>query len=182
MRSSKSSKTKSSKTKFSGTEIKPANLKNTSITPDDILLVKKLLRKLLFKNILLSFLPLMPILYLSSAFFKGDNSFFDEFPVFTVVVLLLSLFAFLYLVRQIYCLITYNYKKGQYGVVKNKRTSTVQSNEAASTTSFYVTVSFKNTFIKNISCNVDTYYDVSVGERVLVVTFNNRTAHVISLN
>ncbi|MDV4149915.1 hypothetical protein R0131_03615 [Clostridium sp. AL.422] len=164
-------------------EIKVNNLKNDIINTDHKLIIKSLLRELRVKHISALFIAL--IINLFTAIFvyelikSGDNIFTKE-SLLVIITFILFLFPTFDISSKLYLMRNGLPKKAQYGVVKIKFYEN-KSTSSKSTRAYYTNVIFPmdNTIIRRVNCTKKFYNLVSEGSEVLVVSFDNKNAHIV---
>lgn len=167
------------------TKIKVSNLKKDYLNPNDYLAIKNLsiiLRKKYTKHFIAILFFNIVIGFLFYDFIKSTPNLFNKEFLLMIITVISFLFVLFYITIQLCSTITSSYKKAQYGVVKTKFFRKVPTNNRV-IKKYYANVVFKNTntVIKNVNCSEDIYNSISEESTVLVVSFDNKTAHVISI-
>ena len=74
------------------------------------------------------------------------------------------------------------YNKSQYGILRSKYVFASSSNNR-NKRKYFLNIEFSNsTFIGKVICNKETYEKISKGDRVLVISFDNKKAYGVISN
>lgn len=164
-------------------EVKVSDLERSSIyfcDIDSVLnLVKKIRRKYII-NCIFMFPFLFLFLFLLYMYIKDGNSILSINFLGFLCIFLSFLFILISIFNKIRSININTYKKAQYGTVKNKYYLT-HSTENNSNIHYYANVKFEfnSTFIRKVVCTKETYEKLSIGDNVLVISFDNKNAYIV---
>lgn len=164
-------------------KIKIRNLKNEYVNPSTQAEIKKLAlelnRKYIFQFIFILFFNILIGFALYDFVTVNNKIFIKEF--FLIIATFISFFIILLNIGYMFCLtLTGSYKKAQYGVIKNKFFQKDHRNNKI-VKKYYANIIFptNNTFLRKVRCNESIYNSISEGTNVLIVSFDNKLAHII---
>lgn len=164
-------------------EIKACNLESDYVNPNDYLAIKnlsfELRRKFLFQFIITLIFNLL-IGFLLYDFIKSNPNFLIKEFFLIIITFILFIILLFHIGNLLYSTRNASYKKTQYGVIKTKFFQKKTRNDRV-IRHYYAHVIFpsSNTFIRKVNCSETVYNLISNGSKVLVVSFDNRTAHIV---
>ena len=164
-------------------EIKVCNLERDYVNSNDYLAIKnlsfELRRKYLFQFIITLLFNLL-IGFLLYDFIKSNPNFLIKEFFLIIITFILFIILLFHVGNLLYSTRNASYKKAQYGVIRTKFFQKKIRNDRV-IRHYYANVIFpsSNTFIRKANCSKTVYYSISDGSNVLVVSFDNRTAHIV---
>lgn len=168
-------------------EIKICELKSDTINPTDEEAIQELAIRLKLKYIEVFIIGLIFsgfIGFLTYDFLNSGNGLLSMEFLLIASMLLGTLFIAWDGFSNLRYLQNHSLKKQKYGYVKTKfyRKDRNSTNNRIKT-KYYAHVVFpdENSCLKRVRCEKFTYHEINEGSRVLVVSFNDKIAHVISV-
>lgn len=166
-------------------EAKVCELESDTLNPNDYLAIKKLANRLRTNNLVTLCLGLFFFFVIgSSAYDTIQSGALISNDTFFLLAFLTIIFAFVlfHVCGELYSVRNASFKKAKYGMIE-KKFYEIDSCEEGTTTSYYACVVFPNTtqYLNRVKCDKKTYESIMKGDYVLVVSFDNKTSHVISL-
>jgi len=167
-------------------EIKVSELQCVQISSIDINSVKELARKLTLKFLFLLILMFLSSIFVSYGLYDIIKTSTEKFNTQIIFLLLLDLSFFwciYYVFTQMLSTINSNYKKAQYGIVKNKYSVRFTA-ESSSEKEHYINALFPdtNTQIQRVICTNKIFKSLEEGTPVLIVSFDNKNAYAVPSN
>lgn len=167
-------------------EIKVCDLQTEYINPSTNLAIKKLAielnRKYIFQFIFILFFNILIGFGLYDFLTISTKIFVKEF--FLILAILISFLILLINIgHAFFSTISGSYKKAQYGIVKNKFFEKDYINNKI-VKKYYANIIFptNNTFLRKVRCNEYIYNSISEGCNILIISFDNKLAHIILIN
>lgn len=165
--------------------IKVSDLQCVTLNSIDDNSVKELARKLTRGNLLLLVFALLLSIFSSYELYDSVTNSIEKFNKVNIGLLamtLMSLWFLQYAFKELLSTKNSEYKKAQYGIVKSKYS--LMSASKNSRRDYNINVSFPdtNTYIQGIDCTETFYESVEEGDPILVVSFDNAKAYVVSSN
>ena len=167
-------------------KIKICELKSDTINPTDEEAIQELAIRLKLKSIETLIAGL--IFGGFSGFFLyhfigGYNSIISMEFLFIILFLFVALFIMWSGFSDLRYIQSRSLQKNKYGYVKTKFYRRVSRSNGRTVKKYYAHVVFpdESNCLKSVSCDKLTYNGITEGSRVLVVSFNDKVAHVISV-